>query len=170
MTIQEIISDLETSINLYSEGLKNYSSENFTHKKDESIWSLNQMYEHLVVSSNFYFLANVLRCSEQRKGQEGGKLTEYGLKAFKYNSFPPIKIKMPDAMPQPANNIHDVTTYGASLQKILTDAQALANKIDSEGTYKVVHFAFGALNGKEWLQLLAMHFRHHLTQKAELEA
>jgi hypothetical protein len=47
----------------------------------------------------------------------------------------------------------------------------LIGAVESDlGTYKTQHPALGMLNAKEWFHSLEMHSRHHLNQKAELEA
>jgi hypothetical protein len=170
MTQQEIYDDLTTSIGTYNEALDNYDEAKFIEKKADDIWSLSQMYEHLITSSHYYFMANALRCIEERKGQEGGEMNDFGANIFKYNSFPPIKIKMPGNGPQPANGERSMGDIKSEFQKIVDDTKKMLDAVNPDSNYKTASANLGFFTGMEWLQLLAMHFRHHLKQKIELEA
>lgn len=166
----EIYECLVTVIKGYQEALDRYSDEQFAHKSAEDVWSLGQMYEHLVLTSNFFFLANTLRCLEQRKGQLGGEKNKYGDNIFKYNSFPPVKIKIPEALKGPEPVAKTRTAYGPLLEKVLLDAQKLIETVGRDaGEYKCIHPVFGWLNAREWYHNMEMHFKHHLRQQAELE-
>lgn len=171
MIAQEINSALHQTITPYVAALEVYTQEQFSHKEANDIWSLGEMYEHLVLSANFFFLANTLRCLEKRKGQEGGRMNAYGENAMKYNSLPPGKFKVPASEKTPPLVVQDMADCNTLLQKILTDADALQAPVAADaGTYKCLHPVFGFLNAIEWYQMLEMHHRHHHRQKAELEA
>jgi hypothetical protein len=170
MTSTEIYQKLETAVNQYLGSLDNYSDEQFAHKNANEVWSLGQMYEHLYITSGYFFMANVMRCLEQRKGQIGGEKNEYGEKQYKYGTFPPIKIKIPEVLRGPEPNAKTRAEYKVLLPKVLEDAQKLIELIEAnDGQYKTNHPAFGWLNANEWFQMLEMHFNHHLRQKVELE-
>ena len=165
-----VYKNLESTVNQYISSLDEYSDEQFSFKEDTETWSLGQMYEHINLSSNFFFLANCVRCLEQRKGQVGGEKNEFGEKSFAKNSFPPIKIKIPEALRGPEPVAKAKSEYKAILEKILADAHALIEAVNADaGNYKTLHPPMGFLNAQEWFQLHEMHVRHHLRQKAELE-
>jgi DinB superfamily len=167
----EIYARLEKIINGYIEALDGYTDEQFFYKPAEEVWSLGQMYEHLLITANYFFLANILRCLEQRKGQVGGEKNHYGDNLFKYNGFPPVKLKIPEVLrgPEPVAQSPDV--YRAAFPKVLEDARKLMEPVvQNNGEYRCIQPAFGWLNAHEWYHLLEMHFRHHLRQQAELEA
>lgn len=171
MSPTEVYPNLETVVNQYLNSLDNYSDEQFFFKKDEETWSLGQMYEHLTVSSQFFFLANCVRCLEKRKGQEGGEKNEFGEKLFIKGSFPPVKLKIPDAIRGPEPVAKTREEYKIILKKILTDAQNLIEAVSKDdGSYKALQVAMGWLDAKEWYYLHEMHYRHHLRQKTELES
>ena len=127
MTVQEINQSLQNVVNQYINSLDKYSEEKFSEKKDDQTWSLGQMYEHLVVTSNYFFLANVARCLEKRKGQEGGEKNKFGENAFKYGGFPPVKIKIPDALQGPEPVAKPKNEYKNLLKKVLEDAENQVN-------------------------------------------
>ncbi len=166
-----IYNNLETVVNQYINSLDDYSDEQFFFKKDEETWSLGQMYEHLTVSSQFFFLANCVRCLEKRKGQLGGDKTHFGKQQFKYGGFPPVKLKIPDAIRGPEPVAKTREEYKSILKKILVDSQNLIEAVSNDdGSYKALQVAMGWLDAKEWYYLHEMHYRHHLRQKTELES
>jgi DinB superfamily len=169
-TPQAIFEHLNTTVTGYLTALDGYSDEQFNFKEADDIWSLGQMYEHLVLSGNFFFLANVVRCLEQRKGQIGGEKNQYGDNLYKHNSFPPIKVRIPEALRGPEPVAKSMESYRQSLVQIVTDAQKLIDTVTHDGgEYRCIQPAFGWLNAHEWYHLLEMHFRHHLRQQQELE-
>lgn len=170
MTTTQINESLKSIVKSYIDSLDSYSDEKFLEKKDDNTWSLGQMYEHLFLTSNFFFLANVVRCLEQRKGQLGGERNKFGDNAFKYGGFPPVKIKIPEPLqgPQPVAKLKN--EYKHLFEKILIDAESKLEAVQNDaGEYKTYHAALGWLNAYEWFYNLEMHFRHHLRQKEELE-
>ncbi|AFK01763.1 hypothetical protein Emtol_0610 [Emticicia oligotrophica DSM 17448] len=170
MSPTEVYSNLETIIQQYIDSLEQYSDEQFFFKKDEDTWSLGQMYEHLTASSQFFFLANCIRCLEKRKGQEGGEKNQFGEKLFKYGGFPPVKLKIPEPIRGPEPIAKPKADYKPILEKILSDSKALIETVSKdEGEYKALQVAMGWLNAQEWYFLHEMHYRHHLRQKTELE-
>jgi DinB superfamily len=170
MTPNEVYPNLETVVNQYISSLDDYSDEQFFFKTDEETWSLGQMYEHLTVSSSFFFLANCLRCLEKRKGQEGGEKNEFGEKLFIKGSFPPIKIKIPEVLRGPEPVAKTRAEYQILLAKILVDSKNLIAAVNNDdGSYKALQPAMGWLDAKEWFTLHEMHYRHHLRQKTALE-
>jgi len=171
MSPTEVYPNLETVVNQYISSLDDYSDEQFFFKTNEETWSLGQMYEHLTVSSQFFFLANCVRCLEKRKGQEGGEKNEFGEKLFIKGSFPPVKLKIPDAIRGPEPIAKTREEYRNILAKILTDSQNLIEAVSNDdGSYKALQVAMGWLDAKEWYYLHEMHYRHHLRQKTELES
>jgi hypothetical protein len=171
MTINEVNQNLKIVIKSYLDSLETYSDEKFYAKKDEDTWSLGQMYEHLILSANAFFLANTTRCLEKRKGQIGGEKNKYGENAYQYGGFPPVKVKIPEGLPKVELIPKNQESYKVLLEKILLDSDKKVEEISHDtGDYKTLHPVLGWLNAYEWLYNMEMHFRHHLRQKAELEA
>lgn len=167
----EIFEKLEKTIHGYILALAGYTDEQFAYKSAEDVWSLGQMYEHLFLSANFFFFANTLRCLEQRKGQMGGEKNQYGDNLFIYNRFPPIKVKIPEAVRGPEPVAKTREEYRPLFEKIIVDAQKLIEPVTQDaGEYKYNHPVFGWLNAHEWFHNLEMHHRHHLRQQKELES
>ena len=170
-TPSEIYLSLETTLNSYIVSLDKYTDVQFLHKPAEDVWSLGQMYEHILMTSNFFFLANTVRCLEQRKGQIGGEHNAYGYNAFKHNGFPPIKVKVPEGPVKIELIPKTKDEYRVQLKKVLSDAKALIEPVTHDaGEYKCYHPVFAWLNAHEWFHNLDMHSRHHLRQQKELES
>lgn len=171
MTEPELRKAFADTMQSYLDALDRYSDEQFDAKPDETEWSLGQMYQHLYEANTFFFLANVKRCLEKRKGQEGGEKTAAGLNVYQYNSFPPTKIKRPGAPNSPEPIAQDRDIYKTLFAKTLEQGNAWADALTEDGgTYKTQHFAFGWLNAAEWFQGLEIHARHHVRQRQEREA
>jgi hypothetical protein len=166
----EIYQKLEQIIQGYLEALNQYSEEQFGYKQNDDIWSIGQMYEHLLSSSYQLFFKKINACLRQQYGSAEGEKTSDAAKMFSYGSFPPIKIKVPEAWQGPQPMAQSRKSYAVALTQLLTDARRLGQEIakDTAG-YKTNHVVLGMLTAAEWYQLLEMHFRHHLRQKKELE-
>jgi hypothetical protein len=170
LTPQQIFDELNNIVTGYIAALEGYSDEQFAHKSADDVWSLGQMYEHLSISATHFFLANCKRCLDQRKGQLGGEKNEYGDNLYKYNSFPPIKIKIPEVLRGPEPVAQGKEHYKTAFDSLLSDAKLYIEPLTQDaGEYKCIQPAFGWLNAHEWFHLMALHFKHHLRQQKELE-
>ncbi|MCA0993407.1 DinB family protein [Pseudalkalibacillus hwajinpoensis] len=149
--------------------LYTYSLEQLRYISKEGVWSIGQMYDHLIVVAHEY-LDHIETCSISREEQVLGK-TQFGEQLYKNGGFPPIKIRLPDELNSPPNNTdskEDLIKRMDQLIQRLSHWESKVNNINSN--YKVEHGGFGWLNAKEWYELVMMHFRHHLRQKKELES
>jgi hypothetical protein len=170
MTIPELRLAFIAIMQHYAAALDRYTDEQFAAKPAGHEWSLGQMYEHLHNANTYFFLANAKRCLEKRKGQEGGEMTDSGRNVFQYNSFPPVKIKMPDALRGPEPVARERNAYKTLFEETLQNGLMLADALpQDDGTYKTYHAALGWLNAREWFQGGEIHARHHLRQQRERE-
>ncbi len=170
MNIDELKDAFISTLQTYISALDRYTDKQFAAKPEELEWSLGQMYEHLYGANTYFFLANVKRCLEQRKGQEGGEMNANGLNVFKYNSFPPIKIKVPDAVRGPEPVAKSREAYKVLFEETIQQGLVLADAAaDDPGTYKTQHPVFGWMNAIQWFQGTETHARHHLRQQKERE-
>lgn len=171
MDTHEIQTALEKSIEYYKKSLFEYSSEQFVTKPNEQEWSIGQMYEHICMSALYFFFKRANYCLEQRNGQIGGDKNIYGEKQFKYNSFPPTQLKIPEALKGPEPVAKAQEDYLVLLDQIMIQGKILAERIPADrGEYKCIQPAFGWLNAHEWFWLNEQHFRHHLLQKARIDS
>ncbi|MGI2329380.1 DinB family protein [Planococcus sp. YIM B11945] len=149
--------------------LNNYSPEQLRHIPEEGVWSIGQMYDHIVLVAHEY-LDNVEICAAANEEQLLGK-TPFGKELFKNKRFPPIKIKLPDEMNSPPNNTDSKEDLINRMEGLIQRLRRQESEVEAISPYyKVEHGGFGWLNAREWFDLVEMHSRHHLRQKEELES
>ncbi|WP_338777039.1 DinB family protein [Metabacillus sp. FJAT-52054] len=161
------MSDLKL-IETYKISLQNYSLEQLRYISEQGIWSIGQMYNHLIVVAHEY-LDRVEAC-EKAVGDQKQEKTEFGVQLFTIGGFPPIKIKLPDELDTPPDNTKSKEDMILELNELMIRMKELEVQVkDSNPNYKIKHGGFGWLNAQEWFSLIGMHFRHHLRQKDELD-
>lgn len=161
------MSDLKL-IDTYKGFIDEYSHEQLRHVPDHGVWSINQMFDHLIVVAHEY-LDSVEACAKATGEQTQAK-TEFGEYLFNIGGFPPIKIKLPDEMNAPPDNTKSKEDIKLELDQLMKRMVELNKKIDEiNPNYKDKHGGFGWLNAQEWFDLVGMHFRHHLRQKYEMD-
>ncbi|MFE7064069.1 DinB family protein [Sutcliffiella sp. NPDC057660] len=154
-------------IEAYRSELQNYSLEQLRHLSSEGVWSIGQMYDHVILVAHEY-LDNMEACAASLEEQKLGK-TEFGKRLFENGGFPSIKIKLPDELNAPPNNSDTMEELMSRLDEVMQRMRQWEIKVDDVNPYyKVQHDGFGWLNAREWYDLVGMHFRHHLRQKEEL--
>jgi hypothetical protein len=154
----------------YNADLDSYTDDQFNFKQSDDIWSLAEMYDHLCKSSSHFFMANLLRCLEERKGQDGGEMNENGHKIIRYNSFPPLKFKQPSSTIVKKIEVGPKLSYSNYLKELVMNVASIVSKMPTEpSNYRCYHPVFDWLNSHEWLQMLEIHTRHHVRQQKELE-
>ena len=171
VTAQEIYQKLLKTTKIYKDSLTDYSDEQFSYKASETLWSLGEMYEHVIMLATYSFMASVVRCLEKRKGQIGGSKNQAGNNVFFYGGLPPKKFMMPTVLESTPLVVKSKDEYINFFNKLEEDAQKLIEPVtNDEGKYKTNHPVFEWLNAYEWYYMLEMHTRHHLRQKKELES
>jgi DinB superfamily len=155
-------------INTYKNELQKYSLVQLRYISEEGVWSIGQMYDHLILVAHEY-LDNMEKCATLNNEQPLGK-TEFGERLYKIGGFPPTKIKLPDELNAPPNNSDSKDDLIRRMDQVILRLSQWESKVDNiNPNYKVKHGGFGWLNAREWYDLVGMHFRHHLHQKGELE-
>lgn len=161
------MSNLEL-IETYKIELQKYSLEQLRFITAEGVWSIGQMYDHVILVAMEY-LDNVEACAALKEEQKLGK-TDSGEHLYKIGGFPPIKIKLPDKLNTPPSNSDSIEELSSRLDQVKQRLRRWESRVDAiNPNYKVRHGGFGWLNAREWFDLVGMHFRHHLRQKSELE-
>jgi hypothetical protein len=155
-------------INFYKSELQDYSLEQLRYISEEGVWSIGQMYDHLILVSHSY-LDKMETCSYMTEEQHLGK-TEFAEQLYKVGRFPPRKFKLPDELNTPPNNSDSKEKLSSRIDQVILRLNQWESKVDDiNPNYKVEHISFGWLNAREWYDLVEMHFSHHLRQKDELE-
>lgn len=152
----------------FRDDLGNYSPEQLRHISQEGVWSIGQMYDHLLLVAHEYLdSAELCESAEPKEGLEKSK---FGGELFERGGFPPIKIRLPDEMNAPPNNADSKEELIGRMDRLIERMDQSKTKVEAiDPNRKARHGGFGWLNAKEWHQLVVMHFQHHVRQKAELE-
>ncbi|MEC0231749.1 DinB family protein [Paenibacillus alba] len=154
-------------IESYKSDLQRYSLDQLRYVSELGVWSLGQMYDHLILAALDY-IDKVEICASSNEEQIQGK-TEGGAQLFTIGAFPPIKIKLPDGPENNPSNAESKDDLLSGLDLVRKRMSEWEEKLDTiNPNYKVKHDGFGWLNAREWLDLVSMHFHHHLRQKDEL--
>lgn len=153
----------------YKRDLDHYTPEQLRFIPATGVWSIGQMYDHLILVAHEY-LGNMEACAASLEERSLGK-TPFGEQLFRAGGFPPIKIRLPDEMNSPPDNSGRKKELIARMEEVIQRVERWESKVEAVNpNLKVEHGGFGWLNAKEWFALVEMHFRHHLRQKAELES
>ncbi|TCI54175.1 DinB family protein [Exiguobacterium sp. SH1S21] len=148
--------------------LDGYTERQLRYKVTEDVWSIGQMYDHIIVVAEEY-ADEMERCLASSEKQSLGK-TEFDERLFQAGGFPPIKIRLPDEMNQPPNNTDSRETLELRINELTTRLKRLEPLARlANPDVKALHGGFGWLNAQEWYELIEMHTRHHLRQQTDLE-
>jgi len=171
MTTQEIYDKTVAVLEQYIQALDSYTEEAFSKKPNEESWSVGQVYQHLLESSEHYFTYKIYNCLQKEKGTEEEGLTAIGEQIFEKGSFPPIQIKTPDKIkPIDAPKAKPKAHYAEKFEELKEHWKKLLPLVQAnDGKFRTKHPAFGFLNAHEWFYTHEMHLKHHLLQIGRLK-
>lgn len=160
---------LSEAIQAWKTALPAYSEDAFQQKPHDEAWSIGQVYAHLTDATRFFHMRMIEGCLQSSEGDEVPASEGWSqMKAA--GSFPPIRIKVPASPQYTPRQPENVTVIAEKLDALETDLLALGDAIaKASHSGKQAHPRLGALDAQEWFQLIEMHFRHHLRQKANLD-
>jgi DinB superfamily len=169
MALKEIYSDFKTSFDQFNDGLNHYSEEDLKKKKDDDVWSLGQMYNHLLNGTRNFHFRMIEKCLSDNENSDDQK-SAAGERSFRENLFSAGEVKVPPSPQYTPTQPPSIAEVKQRLTQLDADMKTWMPKIESSANKgKMKHFAFGYLSAAEWYKLIAMHFRHHLRQKEKLE-
>ncbi|SEN37593.1 DinB superfamily protein [Paenibacillus sp. OV219] len=155
------------TIDQYKRDLDSYSIEQLRFKSEENVWSVGQMYIHVIEVAKEY-IGHIETCSKTMLEESVGKTAD-GTKALAEQEWPNIRVKL-DELPNATTNPASKDEIIAGLEHVLEKLSYWAGCIDEVNpACKVHHGWFGWLGASEWFEMVGMHSRHHLRQKAELD-
>ncbi|MDD9270534.1 DinB family protein [Paenibacillus sp. GCM10023248] len=154
-------------IEQYIRNLDNYSIEQLRFKSEENVWSLGQMYIHVIEVAKEY-IGHMETCTKAAHEETAGK-TEDGTKALAEKEWPNIPVKLEEP-PNATRNPESKEEIIAGLEQVREKLTYWAGRVDEANpACKVRHGWFGWLHAREWFEMVSMHSRHHLRQKAILD-
>lgn len=162
-----MVNDSSAIIEEYLRELDGYSLEQLRYKSDEDVWSIGQMYFHVIEAAKEY-LEHVETCAQATEVEPQGK-TDDGTKAHAEREWPNVRVKLEEPV-NATRNPESKDEIEAGLKQVLEKLESCAAFIDEVNpACKVRHGWFGWLNAQEWFAMVGMHGKHHLRQKALLD-
>lgn len=160
----------EKTLNTYLEKLDGYSEEIFLQKPDEDTWGLGQVYVHVLLGNEHFFLKQAEKCLNLDETVQGRNKNRNGTIIFLINGFPNIKFKMPKNIEVPPRQPENIDYVRKKLNLAIELARGIEGRLENyDKKEKTKHPAFGYLNAKEWYRMSEMHFRHHFRQLKRIE-
>lgn len=154
-------------IEQYKHSLAVYTIDQLRYKSHEDVWSIGQMYIHVIDVAEEY-IEHIQTCTMGTQVEHGRK-TEDGEKAFAEKSWPDVRVKLEEPVNR-TRNPDSKDEIIAGLDRVLEKLKYWDEQVhEANQTSKVRHGWFGWLNAHEWFEMIGMHSRHHLHQKARLE-
>ncbi len=163
----DLMQGMEEEIAWWENELTKHSAEDLLKGYDENSWTLGQVYWHVYMSASFFFKMGG-RCFSAEKTE--APLTDEGVELFKTNSFPAVKIKVPERFAHVPNQPADLDEIRKGLRLDREMALALAERLpDMDPDRKLEHAIFGWINAEQWFRVAILHFRHHRRQKGWID-
>lgn len=158
--------DPQAIIEEYIHLLDRYTIDQIRYKPEEDVWSIGQMYMHVIDAAEEY-LEHIRTCTMETRVEHGSK-TDTGMQAFAAHEWPDVRVKLDE----PVNSI----PTPESKEEILASLDQLRSQIaywkeriqESNPDSKIHHGWFGWLNACEWFEMIDLHSRNHLRQLARL--
>lgn len=169
MTVQAIADRFFHTLDTWEKALDGYTMEELTRQPDPDSWSVGQVYLHLTGSAERYHLRRLDQCLEDMSHADE-PMDPRVVPFFAAGELPDIRVKVPPSPqytpPQPERKAQ----LREKIDWMRAAMQAAAEKLAKDPpSGKAAHMAYGYLNAAEWFELIDMHFRHHLRQKARLD-
>jgi len=154
-------------IEQYKRSLAGYTIDQLRYKSQEDVWSIGQMYIHVIDVAEEY-IDHIQTCTMATQEKHGGK-TEDGTKAFIEEVWPDVRVKLEEPVNR-TRNPNSKEEIIAGLEQVLKKMRYWEEHVHGTNQVcKVRHGWFGWLNAREWFEMIGMHSRHHLRQKARLD-
>lgn len=170
MNTKETLQRLQESTARYVEELSHFTMEELCRQPGPSEWSIGQVYVHLYQSALYMQLANAEKC---RTGSEvtTGEKTDIGREVFAKGELPPIRVQVPPSPGYTPSQPESKEQILEGLNAVVARMQEIEPKLhEISPEHKIAHPGFGPLDGREWFQLVDMHYRHHFRQLDRLKS
>jgi len=157
-----------TTIQIYIDALDDYSLDMLRQPPLPGSWSLGQVYRHILDDTE-WFVAQMAAALATNENSDKDMHRDAKW-MFRNNGFPDVQIKGPATntfIPQPESK----EEFRGRLMAIKAEVIRLFGDVDaSRAAGKTQHPGLLYFSAAEWLQFAEMHMRHHLRQKARIDA
>ena len=156
---------IEGALDSYRARLDSIPDELFTSTPKEGSWSFSEVYSHILQATLGSCIA-LERCANNNCKPTNNRLTFLGRLMMFTGRFPPIRVKVPEAvaakMPALKIDKEEAKNLLIKCRKKIDELAPLVK--DALPTAKHKHPRLGALDAKQWLKFIRIHLQHHLKQ------
>ena len=160
--------NLTKTLDTWIDALSQYDFQQLCAKPSPASWSIGQVYMHLI-ENTVYFIEQAKICASSNDNITG-EPSGAAKAMFANNSFPDEILEGPPenaATPQPLSKAQLIV----ELNRIKSESEEISVLITaSQFKGKTKHPGLNYFSANEWLQFAEMHLRHHLRQKARIDA
>lgn len=165
MAYEKELRRFDSTLEVWLAALDSYDDAAWRRAPADDVWSIGQVYAHLVDAGTSFGIDKIEKCFERRG--EKSKKTFAGYLVFLIGRIPPVRVKAPFKGYAP--QLREKSEARAALLEVKRRLHEVAPRIaDAGGT--AGHPFLGKLNAREWLIFSEMHLRHHLRQKKRIDA
>lgn len=160
-------SNITHSFTTWIDALAQYDLDDLQKQPEPGVWSMGQLYVHLIQSSRF-FLDQVKFCNSNNDNADR-QHAPGAIAIFTRNELPDMRIEGPPSnktTPQPTDKerlVRSLTTLRDEFEA------AHINTADSPFKGKTLHPGLQYFDAEEWLKFTDIHLRHHLRQKQRID-
>lgn len=160
--------DYRNTIDIWIRALDHYDIGRLLAQPGPGAWSLGQVYMHILDEADFQFNQIVTCLASNDHAME--ECSDEAKAMFRRNAFPDRLIEGPasNAWVRQPGSKQLLADRLVALQERVRETDPLIAASLLRG--KSRHPGLLYLNAGEWFQFSEMHFRHHLRQKARIEA
>lgn len=159
---------LNTTIDHYIGKLDTYSFEHILIKPSEESWSIGQVYQHIIIDTNWYLdqvehaLLDKLHTSEPLSGTAFQVLSQhsFGVERIVGDPVAASKVKQPNSK---AELVEGLIVLKTRVNNIVVGMNTTMHLGKSK------HPGYGYLTSTEWIAYADIHMNHHLTQLSRIE-
>lgn len=148
--------------------LDDYTLEMLCQKPDDNSWSLGQVYTHITDDTAWF--VEQMAAAMQTQADSDKKMHEHARSMLQNNSFPDVMIEGPATgvfIKQPESK-EEVRLKLSVIKAEVNNLYAMFDPSKTVG--KTRHPGLLYFNTLDWLQFAETHLRHHLRQKARIDA
>lgn len=162
------VKDFHQTVDVWLKGLEPYDFVELTAQPAPRSWSLGQVYMHVLDETDFYF--NQIRVCLASNDHAMEESTQEAKLMFRNNAFPDLLIVGPpsNALVRQPQSKQILADRLVRLKSLIDETDKLITGSLLQG--KAFHPGLRYLSAQEWFQFAEMHCRHHLRQKARIEA
>lgn len=170
MNIAKERSAIDKALDDYRAKLDTISDELFTKNPEDGGWSYAEVYSHILKATLGSSIA-LERCTHSNCEPTKKGLTLLGRYMMLMGSFPPVRVKMSEALAakMPAEKIskEDARNLIVKCRKRIDDTAPLIK--DSSPNFRSKHPRLGMLTAGQWFKFIRIHLYHHLKQLGRIE-